>query len=66
LAQVANTVSVPVVAIGGITLERVGEVASSGASAVAVISGILQAPNPSEQAQKIKQAFLANANFKTF
>ncbi len=66
LNQVASAVSVPVVAIGGITLERVGEVAASGASAVAMISGIFQAPNPSEQAQKIRQAFFANTSLKTF
>lgn len=60
LAQVVSAVSVPVVAIGGITWEKVGEVASSGASAVAVISGIFQAPDPSKQAQRIKQAFFAS------
>jgi thiamine-phosphate pyrophosphorylase len=36
----------PIVAIGGITLERAGEVITAGADSVAVISDILAAKNP--------------------
>lgn len=36
---------IPVFAIGGVTLERVGEVKRSGAFGVAVISSVLTAPN---------------------
>jgi len=36
----------PIVAIGGITLERVAEVIAAGADSVAVISDILRAPDP--------------------
>lgn len=43
LRQVVAAVGVPVIAIGGITPERVPEVLSAGAADVAVISGILAA-----------------------
>jgi thiamine-phosphate pyrophosphorylase len=40
----------PIVAIGGITLDRAAEVVRAGADSVAVISDILSAPNPGERA----------------
>jgi thiamine-phosphate pyrophosphorylase len=42
----------PIVAIGGITLERAAEVIAAGADSVAVISDILLAPNAAERAAK--------------
>lgn len=42
LAKICSRVSVPVVAIGGISAERLSEVLSSGARAVAVASGIVK------------------------
>jgi thiamine-phosphate pyrophosphorylase len=41
LKQVRQTVSIPVVAIGGINQDNVGEVVAAGAGAVAVISAVL-------------------------
>jgi len=41
----------PIVAIGGITLERVAEVIAAGADSVAVISDILRAPDPAKRAR---------------
>jgi thiazole tautomerase (transcriptional regulator TenI) len=52
LAEVVRQVSVPVVAIGGITPERVQEVMECGAGGVAVMSGILEAANPYEAAHR--------------
>ena len=46
LEAVARAVGVPVVAIGGITPERVAEVRAAGAAGVAVISAILEADSP--------------------
>jgi thiamine-phosphate pyrophosphorylase len=46
LAEVARAVRIPVVAIGGITPERVPEVRRAGAQGVAVISAILAAASP--------------------
>jgi thiamine-phosphate pyrophosphorylase len=46
LERVAGAVTVPVIAIGGITPERVPEVRGAGARGVAVISAILGAASP--------------------
>jgi len=45
IAAVAPRLSVPVIAIGGITPERVAEVRAWGAAGVAVIGGIWEAPD---------------------
>ena len=42
----------PIVAIGGITMERAAAVIEAGADSVAVISGILSAPNPAQRARQ--------------
>ncbi|HET8924602.1 MAG TPA: thiamine phosphate synthase [Candidatus Acidoferrum sp.] len=42
----------PLVAIGGITLERAAEVIEAGADSVAVISDILRAPDPGKRARQ--------------
>jgi thiamine-phosphate pyrophosphorylase len=42
----------PLVAIGGITLERASSVIEAGADSVAVISGILSAPDPAQRARQ--------------
>jgi thiamine-phosphate pyrophosphorylase len=42
----------PIVAIGGITLERAREVVRAGADAVAVIGDILRAPDPGQRARQ--------------
>jgi thiamine-phosphate pyrophosphorylase len=42
----------PIVAIGGVTLERAAEVIQAGADSVAVISDILLAPDPGERARQ--------------
>jgi thiamine-phosphate pyrophosphorylase len=42
----------PIVAIGGITLERAQEVMEAGADSVAVISDILRAENPGDRARE--------------
>jgi thiamine-phosphate pyrophosphorylase len=44
--------SKPIVAIGGITLERAAEVVQAGADAIAVISDILLAPDPGQRARQ--------------
>src|SRR5580704_7484811 len=42
----------PVIAIGGISLERAASVIEAGADSVAVISGILSAPDPAQRARQ--------------
>lgn len=50
--RVRALTSKPIVAIGGISLEHAPEVIAAGADSVAVISGILKAPDPSAQARR--------------
>ena len=52
LREVRPLTDKPIVAIGGITLERGREVIQAGADSVAVISDILCAPNPAERARQ--------------
>jgi thiamine-phosphate pyrophosphorylase len=49
----------PIVAIGGITLERAAEVIQAGANSVAVISDILLAPNPGQRARQYVELLMA-------
>ncbi len=51
----------PIVAIGGITLERAREVIDAGADSVAVISDILKAKNPSDRVRQYLQLIPAAA-----
>lgn len=46
LLRVVETVPVPVVGIGGITVERAREVVRSGAAGVAVVSSVMSASDP--------------------
>jgi thiamine-phosphate pyrophosphorylase len=48
LAAVARAVPVPVVAIGGITVERAGEIVPSGAAGVAVVGAVMSAADPAD------------------
>ncbi|MGB2592754.1 MAG: thiamine phosphate synthase [Candidatus Acidiferrum sp.] len=52
LRRVRALTDKPIVAIGGITLERAGAVIEAGADSVAVISGILNAADPAERAKQ--------------
>jgi thiamine-phosphate pyrophosphorylase len=57
LAAVCRAVSVPVVAIGGITLETVAAVARAGASAAALIAAVTRAPDPTAAGLRVAAAF---------
>jgi thiamine-phosphate pyrophosphorylase len=56
LAAVTRAVGIPVVAIGGITPARVGEVRAAGARGVGVISAILTADSPAEATRTFLKA----------
>ena len=56
LADIVQTVRIPVVAIGGITPENAAEPIAAGASSVAVISAITAADDPAEAARKLRTA----------
>ena len=55
LRQLRPLTQKPIVAIGGIRLGRAAEVIEAGADSVAVISDILGAPNPAQQARQFIQ-----------
>lgn len=54
---VKQRVSVPVVAIGGITLDNAAQVIGAGADAIAVVSGIFAAPDVGTAAQALADLF---------
>ncbi len=56
LAEIARRASVPVVAVGGIVPERVGEVIAAGAAGVAVIGAILDADDPAAAVRRFRAA----------
>jgi thiamine-phosphate pyrophosphorylase len=57
LRAVCQHAMVPVVAIGGITVERAADVAACGARAAAIISGVNHAPDITEAARAVSRAF---------
>lgn len=56
IMETASRTTVPVVAIGGITPERVGEVVAAGAHGVAVIRGVWSAADPAGAASRYLDA----------
>ena len=59
LSEVCRAVAVPVVAIGGVTLDAVPAVARAGAAAAAIISAIDTAPDPTAAGRAVAAAFAA-------
>ena len=57
LAAVTRGLRIPVVAIGGITPERVKDVRAAGARGVAAISSILAADSPADATRRFLEAF---------
>lgn len=55
LAEIAQLVSIPVVGIGGITLENAAVVIQAGARGVAVIRAVVGAPDPAAAARRLRQ-----------
>ncbi|MDQ0247156.1 thiazole tautomerase (transcriptional regulator TenI) [Bacillus fengqiuensis] len=51
LEEVVKSVSIPVIAIGGIEHERISQIKQTGAYGIAVMSGIVLAENPAEEAK---------------
>lgn len=61
LKELRELTEKPIVAIGGITLERAGEVIEAGADSVAIISDILGAADPGERTRQFLDALEAAA-----
>jgi thiamine-phosphate diphosphorylase len=56
LRRVRSAVAVPVLAIGGVGIDRVSEVRAAGAHGVAVLSGVWDAPSPAEAVERYLSA----------
>ena len=61
LRRVVEAVHAPVVAIGGITTENVGEVAAVGAAGCAVIGAVMTADRPGAAVEALLRPFLRSA-----
>jgi len=62
LERIATSVSLPFLAIGGVTSRNVSQVMAAGATGAAVISAILGAPDPRVAAVELKGAMAAVAH----
>lgn len=61
LRRIAATSPIPVVAIGGITVQQAAAVAAAGAAAAALISAVETAPDPEAAARSVNAAFQSAA-----
>ena len=59
LAAIAEAASIPVVAIGGITIGNAAAAVRAGAAGVAVISAVIAAADPAEAARRLRRAVAA-------
>lgn len=57
LRRVVGAVPVPVVGIGGVTVERIRDVARTGAAGVAVVSAVMRASDPASVVRSMLQRF---------
>jgi thiamine-phosphate pyrophosphorylase len=60
LREVVVAVEVPVIAVGGITLETLPQVLATGCAGVAVIGAILESPDPGGAARAFREALEAS------
>jgi thiamine-phosphate pyrophosphorylase len=61
LAEVVRGSPIPVIAIGGIDLDRIGSVAATGVAGAAVVSAVLGAADPIAAARDLSARFAAGA-----
>lgn len=57
LARVASSVSLPIVGIGGVTMENAALVARAGAAGMAVVSAVMAAPDPAAAVRALLAAW---------
>jgi thiamine-phosphate diphosphorylase len=57
LIETLSALGVPVVAIGGVTPERAGELRRAGAAGMAAIRGVWDAPSPADAVQRYIEAW---------
>jgi thiamine-phosphate pyrophosphorylase len=57
LSDIANSINIPVVAIGGITIENANELKNTGISGLSVVSAIMSADDPKKASEKLLNIF---------
>lgn len=55
LTEIAQSIDIPIVGIGGVTVRNAAAVIDAGATGVAVISAVLGAPDPSNAARQLRK-----------
>ena len=58
VSRISQRCTLPLIGIGGINAENLGEVLSAGADGVAVITSILASPDPEGAARQLKRAMI--------
>ena len=59
LKEIVNSIDIPIVAIGGITLENAQELKDTGISGFSVVSAIMSADNPKDASSKLKEIYFS-------
>jgi thiamine-phosphate pyrophosphorylase len=62
LGAIVDAVAIPVLAIGGITVDNLDDVLATGCAGVAVISAILSSPDPRDAAARLRRALDQSAH----
>ena len=57
LTKITNSVDIPVVAIGGITIENAHELKNTGIAGLSVVSAIMNSDNPKKSSEKLLKIF---------
>ena len=59
LKEIVDSIDIPVVAIGGITVENAHTLKGSGIAGVSVVSAIMSAEDPKEASEKLKEIYFS-------
>ena len=57
LKEIVDSIKIPVVAIGGITIDNASELTNTGIAGLSVVSAIMSADNPKESSKKLLEIF---------
>ena len=57
LKEIADSIDIPTVAIGGITIENASTITDTGIAGLSVVSAIMSSDNPKESAEKLLNIF---------
>ena len=58
LKSIVDSIDIPVVAIGGITIENASELKDTGIAGFSVVSAIMSADDPKEASQKLREIYI--------